>query len=152
VEIEVGDFVAKTLSEIVRGVQLAQEALAETGAKVNPIKAFSKNESTEHLLEGHSRRLIQEVEFDVAVTASIQKSTEGGMGADIKVFSVGGKGEYSTSSGSSSRVRFRVPMLLPAQPEAVLDTDMPDTAGSPKPRVGQIEAIARLRNSNLKRW
>ena len=62
----------------------------------------------------HARNHIQEVCFDVAVSA--EKETSGGGRSGVKVFvaDFGGDVRRTTTNGTVSRVSFKVPFIPPA--------------------------------------
>jgi hypothetical protein len=60
-------------------------------------------------------KLVEKVEFDVAVTEA--RTGEASAGGGLEVFSVkvGGKGSVKQEQSSINRIRFSVPVLFPAQ-------------------------------------
>lgn len=102
---ELREFVRTTLIEIMQGVQDAQLywTSGENKGAINPIFGEISPATT----------TFQEINFDVAVTATDQKS--GGVGGGIKVFSVNlsGEAQKSLSNSTVSRVVFKVPFLPP---------------------------------------
>jgi hypothetical protein len=104
---ELRDFVKTTLVEIMGAVFDAQVEWNQKCGKgvINPVW-----DGTERLFEH-----VQEVDFDVAVTAS--SGSTGKAGAGIKVFSVdvGASGEKKVEASSVSRIRFKVPIVPPVE-------------------------------------
>lgn len=102
------DFVKETLVEIAEAVDEANDALKDKGAFVNPVKVVPHTgRATEHV------RQLHEVEFDVAVTAEEGKETKGGLGIMVGTIGLGAQGKSETSGSTHSRVKFKIPLLLP---------------------------------------
>lgn len=102
---ELKDFVAETLSQIVEGVRIAQKR--EDGANVNA--AMAGAEFGGHLVNVGTYGVATRVDFDVSVTAE----TKGGAGAKLSVFGVGVEGGAGHTAGSANRISFSVPVRLP---------------------------------------
>ena len=98
------DFVTETLVEIATGVRDAQTKVDELGGAVNPYRG--------------SATAVQDIEFDVEVSAAEGTATKGGLGILVGVLSVGTKGQSESSSRSAGRIRFRVPIELPNPPRS----------------------------------
>lgn len=118
---ELNDFIAKTLGQIVQGVQQAQNANSQTGAIINP-QVASRHGANQEVLKANNQlwdssdySLIERVRFDVAVTAEEQTKTEGSFNAGIQVLGIGGKAGLDTNSLSStvSRIQFAVTVKYP---------------------------------------
>jgi hypothetical protein len=108
------DFVAQTLCQIVEGVKTAQEKVKASGAVVNP-----------HLNSGHeqlgkagflftSDGPAQVVQFDVALTVMEGTGTKGGIGVFAGAINLGSGGQSKAENTSVSHVKFSVPLLLPS--------------------------------------
>lgn len=55
------------------------------------------------------------IDFDLAVTITQSDSLDGGAKFNLSVLEAGGKGTTATTSSSVSRIKFTVPVQLPAQ-------------------------------------
>ena len=115
---ELKEFVAQALREIVSGVVAAQKSLAPIGAKVNPEGAgiYPKGEKNYEVLgvaQGGAGNPIQLVSFGVAVTASEGTKTKGGIGIVAGIVSLGPRGATDKTKPAGSRLSFTVPLLLP---------------------------------------
>jgi hypothetical protein len=112
---ELKDFVREALSQIVQGVKEAQGAVASTGGEVSP--RFSNRQQDVHqalkLLKTDKGGIIQNVEFDVAVTATEGTGTRGGVGVFVGAFALGSQGQSQSENTSLSRIKFAVPVTLP---------------------------------------
>ena len=101
---ELEEFVARTLEQLVQGVRKAQQKVLSLGAAINPSS------------EIHSGGAINEprrIDFDVAVTASEEDSAGGTAKFSIKVLSLEGGAGATTSNSTVSRIKFNIPVQLP---------------------------------------
>ncbi|EJM98893.1 hypothetical protein [Phyllobacterium sp. YR531] len=99
------DFIASSLQQIVEGVKLAQQA--EGGDNVNA--TLVSTDLGGNLINSGAYGLFTRVDFDVAVSAE----TSGKGGANLKVFGVGFEGGGEHKSGAANRLAFSVPVRLP---------------------------------------
>lgn len=106
------DFVSEALKQIIKGVVVAQEFGNTCNAKVNPITARFHSSTEGHAFCNETGVPLQHVEFDVAVTVSEEKSTSE-EGTVMGSISVSPANSSSMQNSSSSRIKFRVPVLLP---------------------------------------
>jgi hypothetical protein len=108
------EFVSGVLTQIIEGVQEAQAGRTPESGQVNPGLS-----TTQGILQarGHmvSRRgeLVQDVEFDVALTTNEGTQTKGGIGVFVGAVGLGSQGQSDQSHSSVSRVKFSVPLTLP---------------------------------------
>lgn len=108
---ELKDFVAATLINIVEGIQLAQERFKGTPAVVNPeLRSSHGREGSFHPGTG---TFVQEVEFDVAVTTTETTGTKGSIGVFAGAIGVGSQGQSDAGKTQLSRIKFTIPILLP---------------------------------------
>jgi hypothetical protein len=106
--LDLEDFVATSLEQIVKGVKRAQDAVLETGAKIN-----SKVNKLTELRDHQTGISMQYVEFDLAVTASDSTKTGGGLKAGVAVLSANFGGGSDSQHSSVTRIKFTVPLVLP---------------------------------------
>ena len=90
----------------------AQEKAKVAGATISPDSHLSYDNKKYLFCAG---RLVEHVEFDVAVTTSKGKETKGGLGIFVAGFGVGTQGKSDASSISISRIKFSTPVVLPDQ-------------------------------------
>ncbi|MGH7193540.1 MAG: hypothetical protein ACREJM_08415 [Candidatus Saccharimonadales bacterium] len=104
-------FVKTTLEQIISGVVDAQASAAQHGASVNPNVRSAQAGRAVH----HSGAVIQDVQFDVAV--SVTESEKSGAGLKVGIPWVGGgiEGGSSAQHGHESRIKFVVSLALPVQ-------------------------------------
>lgn len=99
------DFIASSLQQIVEGVKSAQQA--EGGDNVNA--TLVSTDLGGNLINSGAYGLFTRVDFDVAVSAE----TSGKGGANLKVFGVGVEGGGEHKSGAANRLAFSIPVRLP---------------------------------------
>jgi hypothetical protein len=104
-------FVKETLVQICDGVQDAANELNARGAIVNPDGTNSDGNAT--YVNNSFRRTVQQIEFDVALTATQEEGTQGGIAIVAGVIGIGTRGKSETISSSTSRIKFSVPIALP---------------------------------------
>jgi hypothetical protein len=117
---DLATFIKESLVQLARGIEDANTALAGTSAKVNPRGIVpSPSGATKfygYLNETQAEqylRVVQEIEFDVAVHASEGTETKGGIGILVGAIGLGSQGRSQAESISQSRLKFTVPMVLP---------------------------------------
>lgn len=122
---ELKSFISSTIEEIARGVLAASENLADTNAIVSPTdfkinsndsQAFGRTKSPhreDHL--GKGTRVVQKVDFDIAVTVDETDKTKAGGKISVLSIGLGGDLETSSKTGTNSRIRFSVPVVLPSK-------------------------------------
>lgn len=107
---EIDQFVQETVLGILRGVSNAQLDSAH-GKKIGSTFRFEMGHQKDHrgvFVHGSNNYTV--VEFDVAVTSETGTGTKGG----IKVLGlVGADADAKHTSGTASRIKFSVPILLP---------------------------------------
>ncbi len=106
-------FVKEALSEIVLGVNAAQDQVEVSGARVNPAGVRPGAGPDGYLGQLSSGETVFVVDFDVAVTVS--GGAQGEAGAKVQVlglFTAKLGGAKRTARDSTSRIKFRVPLAL----------------------------------------
>ena len=114
---DLDEFVEKGLVQLVQGVEKAQNRLLATGstAELSPPIQTEWGDLVKSGLSVSRRGLpVQEVEFDVAVTATEMAEAKGGLKVVISSLS----GGLSSTDSVSSRMKFRVPVTLPLMPSS----------------------------------
>lgn len=106
-------FISETLRQIVKGVKAAQEHEDCRGAEINPRARVLVASSGDKVPGDASAR---QVEFDVAVTVSegAEKQGKGNIGV-ASILGIGGQASSNMSNTSVSRIKFSVPVVLPAK-------------------------------------
>jgi hypothetical protein len=113
-------FIKESLVQISRGIDEANAALEGSTAMVNPrnIVPSPKGDSKfygylSEAKETKHMRVVQEIEFDVAVHATEGTETKGGIGIMVGAIGLGSQGKSQAGNASESRIRFTIPMVLP---------------------------------------
>ena len=97
------EFVKESLLQVINGVNEANEGIEESGGSVNPAGMVTTYGRTSGGV------LLQDVEFDVAVSIS----EDSDLGGDLTVMGIGAKESISETSSRVSRIKFQVPVILP---------------------------------------
>ena len=116
---ELQEFVAEALSQIIQGVKSAQKTSSELGATINP-------EIPNHRLEKHGLMSITKtagdksnpvlfVEFDTAVTIVEGDGVKAGAGISVFGSNIGVGIGTKDESSTVSRIKFKIPIILPSQ-------------------------------------
>jgi hypothetical protein len=108
------DFVAETLVQIVEGVEDARKRVEDKSVGVNPQMATTHDHAgAQGLLHIGGQTFAQVVQFDVALTVLEGKGTKGGIGIFAGGIGLGSSGQSQTENSSVSRVKFSIPLVLP---------------------------------------
>ena len=125
-------FITGTLESIAKGVDEAQKRVGDI-AIVNPATTyFVKGQEYGHYKSVHGRpqedfaNVVHKIQFDVAVTAGGEATIEGGGEFKILLAKADMTGEGTYREESVSRVKFDVPMVLPADTREELFEDPPE--------------------------
>lgn len=118
---ELKEFIAETLKEIIAGIKDAQTYANAQGALISPhtdVVGNSYQNSNEPVLyhfDGEVNHLLQIVEFDVAITSSTKDTEKGGVGVVTAILNVGVQGENQDTKSEVSRIKFSIPVMFPIQ-------------------------------------
>jgi hypothetical protein len=105
------DFIKQTLEQIVEGVVEAQSSIQNLGANINPVNFPYTKESKFN----HSKfSLPQDVIFDIALTSTEKNGSSEGVGVFLGSINLGKKNDGSVEEVAITKVRFTVPLALPA--------------------------------------
>lgn len=110
---EIKEFVSTVIIQVVTGLNTAKEQLKEndSGAIINPAVGGDGNV---HNDTWPPRRLIQQIEMSIAVTATDSHNIGGKAGLNIAVFSAEISGaKVSASNSTVNTVKFTVPIAFP---------------------------------------
>ncbi len=111
---ELKDFIAQTISQIMEGVIEAQKVAEEAGGAVNPKGQIYINQESAPFMDKDTTRIRDFINFDVAIEVTDGKEQSGN--AKISVLSIGGFGGEITEgvqNKSINRVNFRLPVIYP---------------------------------------
>lgn len=117
---ELQDFIKNTIVQIARGIESAAVELKNSKALVNPRNVNTAGVKAEYIygyLDTKKQfwKVVQKIDFDVAVTAEKTKESKGGMGISVGSINVGTQGRSENVGSTVSRIRFSVPMVLPME-------------------------------------
>jgi len=116
---ELKEFIKTSITEVCRAIEEANDELKDSDALINPGKVQINSEGSQAYgresakLMHESRRVVQKIDFDVAVYA--QESEKAGGGAKISIASIGigVNAESKTGSKSVTRLKFAIPIIYP---------------------------------------
>jgi hypothetical protein len=114
--VDLGDFIAEVLTQINNGISKAQVTANEKKAAVNPINVYmpSVGQMRIDASGGHDRQ-VQNIEFDIAVTAAKKSGVQSGTGVVIPVLALGLQGKKEFDNSMVSRIKFSIPVAFPQQ-------------------------------------
>lgn len=107
---ELKKFISQALQDIVLGVADAQTALEGNGKHINPQHSHDSPKRLSYSIDGHH---MQDVNFDVAVTAVEKEGSAAGIGVLAAAFNLGAQAQSSTENAAVSRIKFTVAITLP---------------------------------------
>ena len=115
---ELHTFISSTLVQIAQGIENANKQLEGTRALVNPRNVHpveGKGSSVYGYLNTKKKfyKVVQRIDFDVAVTAEAGTETKGGVGIQVGSIGIGTQGKSEKANSSVSRIAFSIPMVLP---------------------------------------
>ena len=116
------DFVADSLTQIIEGIKKAQEATAKTGAWISPAGSnITPRKETPIVQTAEGEGYLHEVRFDVAITVSDEQKA--GAGAGLRVFGakLGAEGNVAYQNAAVSRIQFAIPVVWPGQADEELE-------------------------------
>ncbi len=114
------EFVKESIVQIAKGIEEANEELAESSAMVNPFHIVANSDSAQAYARTRppsqnnpEARIVEKVQFDVAVVA--ESGEEGSAGAKLSIASIGigAQGKVESSNKSESRIQFTIPVVYP---------------------------------------
>jgi hypothetical protein len=109
---ELRDFVAETIKQVIDGVITAQEHAKAKGAHLNPQLSFRTDQGVQ-MWDRERAQPVQTISFDVAVTAAEGTKTQGGIAVFAGAFGLGSRGQSDSSNQTVNRIQFSVPLSLP---------------------------------------
>lgn len=107
------DFLKDTLVQIVDGVTEAENELRHKGASANPVGGYFDQSAVGDRQWSFADGITETVEFDVALTNSEKDGTSQGIGVLLGGITLGAKGHTEETISSVTRIKFKVPILLP---------------------------------------
>jgi hypothetical protein len=121
------DFVAGSLTQIIECITLAQKATASSRAWISPTSSLIPGGPDRPIIRTtDGRRYLHEVKFDVAVTVSDEQKAGAGAGIQIFGAKLGAEGELNYGNAAVSRVQFSVPVIWPGEVRPEIDKAVSD--------------------------
>jgi hypothetical protein len=117
VNMELKEFVAETLKQIVEGLVVAQEHVKDKGATINPQDLTSTSGFPRYYTCGDGTN-VQMIEFDVSLIATEGKEAGGHIGVFFGSLGAGARGKSETENSATNRVKFSVPIILPSNSQS----------------------------------
>lgn len=108
---ELKEFIKAAISDITDAVHELQDELTN-GTIVNP--TIETGKQGEAVLVNNEVRMMERLNFDIAVTVSETTETDGKVKAGISIFGAKLGTESTGKSENVSRMTFSIPLLLPA--------------------------------------
>jgi hypothetical protein len=112
---ELKEFVAQSLKNIIDGVIDAQEYAKGKNADINPNYNLNFHDSTSFATSSATYHYLQIMDFDVAVTTSSETEAKIGGGIFVAAASLGATGKDKQGDSIYSRIKFSIPIELPKQ-------------------------------------
>jgi hypothetical protein len=121
-QVDLKDFVAGSLAQIVEGIRQAQKDAGGSGAWIGPTGSnIAPRADTPRIKTETGEGFLHEVHFDVAVTVSDEQSAGGGAGLRVSGAKLGTDGNVTCQNAAVSRVQFSVPIVWPGQSNPELE-------------------------------
>ena len=111
------DFIKNTLVQIADGVSEAEKELESRNASVNPIGGYFDQKQLGGRTWNFKNGVTEIVDFDVALTSSEKEGSSAGIGVLLGSINLGAKGASEETITSVTRIKFSIPLLLPAGKE-----------------------------------
>jgi len=111
-------YVEETIKQVISGIAAAKDYGEQHNAKVNPASATFNSQNSTIIYCADTGVLIQEIQFDVAVSVSDESSTTDTPELTVGATSIKGDTQTTeTMNSSTNRIRFSIPVLLPMSGE-----------------------------------
>lgn len=112
---ELKEFISEALIQIVSGIEDAQGKIEGSNAEISP--RYDNRQQTMmdklKLIQSSKGNIIQNVDFDIAVSATEGTGTKAGVGVLAGVFNLEAGGSSNQENQTASRIKFSVPVTLP---------------------------------------
>jgi len=105
---ELKEFVKEVLVQLCEGVSDAQVEVSKLGGVVNP-SGFRDDVKTED-----KRRPVEIVHFEIGLVSENKEGSSKGIGVFLSAIGIGGKSTDEERLESVTRIKFSVPIALPA--------------------------------------
>jgi hypothetical protein len=110
---ELKEFITQTLININQGIIDAQEQTKESGILINPKNIRKRDSNIYEVYNGNSAP-IQEIEFNIVVSATEGKDSKIAVGAFTGVLSGGVSNTNQNNSSTQTTIKFNLPVQFPS--------------------------------------
>lgn len=111
---ELHDYIKGVLLEITGAVEETQKELSDKDVLKAAVAPKNYNKQTKSCMSDAGSRNVTEVEFDVAINVS-NSDLKGGYSFNVaEIFEISTNKDQGIRSGLTQRIKFVVPILLPA--------------------------------------
>lgn len=111
---ELKEFIKSTIPQIIDSVSDLNEEYKDKDATINPL-SYVRIKDMQSIQTASGERLLTNVEFDLTVSIDESKNTDGKVNVMSCVIGGGASKSHTEGNSSISRVRFNVPVVLPAR-------------------------------------
>ena len=111
---ELQEFISSTLVQLIEGIVQAQEFAESRGAEIFPEEGFP-SDFEKMSRTSKTKRLVNIIEFDVAVVVVENKSLSGGIGVMVPEWNLGYRASMDAGKSVVNRIKFSIPLILPSQ-------------------------------------
>ena len=111
--IKLEDFTTEVLGQIIKGVNNANAVATQHGALINPATMRSVRGDLVYDPDRPGNSM-QEIEFDIAITAVEKSEGKAGAGVFVSVIGLGAQMKEGLENSTVSRIKFSVPVKLPS--------------------------------------
>ncbi|MEC7264587.1 MAG: hypothetical protein VXW38_12675 [Bacteroidota bacterium] len=106
------DYIKNTITAISEAIIESQEELSDKGVIVNPEKV-EVGKNGEKLLRSDGWRYVQNLEFDILVSAEDDSGSSGGGGLKVAgLLSIGAELQESISQQQANKIKFTIPVAF----------------------------------------
>ena len=116
---ELKDFIRESFVQIAKGIEEANEELKDTSAIINPDNVYVNGDDRKNYgrlsTDKNFNRIVEAVEFDVAVSAGDASEAGGKFGIKVGAIEIGANGKEQETNKAESRIKFKIPMVFPTR-------------------------------------
>lgn len=110
---DIQEFIKETIKQIALGTYEANKEIEQYGALLPDTSCALSHENLQYFEEDGAKRIITEVKFDIAVTVVQNEDSSTGGGIKVCGLNLGADNSASNSNQTSSRVQFKLNLVLP---------------------------------------
>lgn len=107
------EFITETIKQIALGASSANEQIKSYGALLPDTSCALNINNFQYYEEDGAKRIITEVNFDIAVTVAQTEGSSIGGGIKVCGLNLGADSSNNSSNQATSRVQFKLNLVLP---------------------------------------